>query len=93
MLLAIIPLSIATIMKEETDKMEGEMVSIRGELQSSLQVLGQYFSLLSPPPATVQLANTAARKAALVVSNIKAENENKYNSFKDSSSIKAGYFL
>ncbi|TVU18704.1 hypothetical protein EJB05_34815, partial [Eragrostis curvula] len=90
MLLAIIPLSITNILKEEADKLEGGMGSvIRGELLSSLQVLGQFRSLLLPPPATVHLANAAARKAALVLSNIKPGNDNMYNSSKDSSSIKA----
>jgi hypothetical protein len=94
MLLAIIPLSIATIVNEEAEKLEGGMVSImRRELLSSIQVLGQFFSLLSPPPGTVHLANAAARKAALHLSNIRAGNENMCTSFEDSSSIKAGYFL
>lgn len=93
MLLAIIPLSIATIVKEEVGNLEGETVSvIRGELVSSLQILRQFFGLLSPPPAAVHLANTAARKAAVVLSNSNPKNgsENMYSSFKDSPSIKAG---
>ncbi|CAN6328728.1 unnamed protein product [Urochloa humidicola] len=90
MLLAIVPLSITTIVKEEADKLDGGMVStIKGELVSSLQILVQFCVLLSPPPATVHLANTAARKAAVVVSNLKIGNENMYSSSKNSSSIKA----
>lgn len=93
MLLAIIPLSIATIVKEETDKLNGGMVSsIKGELVASLQILVQFSGLLSPPPAAVHLANTAARKAAIVLSNLKSSNDNMYISSKDSSSIKAGWF-
>jgi hypothetical protein len=92
MLLAIIPLSIATIVKEEAGNLKGETTSvIRGQLVSSLQILRQFFGLLSPPPATVHLANAAARKAAVVLSNLKTWSENMYSSFKDSSSIKAGY--
>ncbi|KAF8748881.1 hypothetical protein HU200_012808 [Digitaria exilis] len=90
MLLAIIPLSIATIVKEETDKLNGGMVSsIKGELVASLQILVQFSGLLSPPSAAVHLANTAARKAAIVLSNLKSSNDNMYISSKDSSSIKA----
>ncbi|CAL4899961.1 unnamed protein product [Urochloa decumbens] len=90
MLLAIIPLSIATIVKEEADKLDGGMVSaVKGELVSSLQILVQFFVLLSPPPATVHLANMAARKAAVVLFNLKSGNENMYSSSKNSSSTKA----
>lgn len=64
---------------------------LRGQLVSSLQILRQFFGLFSPPPATVHLANAAARKAAVVLSNLKTGSENMYSSFKDSSSIKAGY--
>uniref|UniRef100_A0A0D9WF09 Mediator of RNA polymerase II transcription subunit 33A n=1 Tax=Leersia perrieri TaxID=77586 RepID=A0A0D9WF09_9ORYZ len=89
MLLAIVPLSIASILKEESDKLEGGMVSVRrGELLSSLQVLGQFFGLLSPPPAVVRSANSAARKALGALSILKDESENIHNS-KDSSSNKA----
>ncbi|XP_025805913.1 mediator of RNA polymerase II transcription subunit 33A-like isoform X3 [Panicum hallii] len=90
MLLAIIPLSVATIVKEEVDKLDGGMVSaIKEELVSSLQILVQFSGLLSPPPATVHFANTAARKAAIVLSNLKSGNENLYGYSKDSSAIKA----
>ncbi|OEL13867.1 Mediator of RNA polymerase II transcription subunit 33A [Dichanthelium oligosanthes] len=86
----IIPLSIATIVKEEADKLDGGMVSaIKGELVSSLQILVQFSGLLSPPPAAVHLANTAARKAAVVLSDLKSGNENMCSSSKDNSSIKA----
>ncbi|KAG2620186.1 hypothetical protein PVAP13_3NG158500 [Panicum virgatum] len=89
MLLAIIPLSIATIVKEEADKLDGGMVSaIKGELVSSLQILVQFSGLLSPPPATVHFANTAARKAA-VLSDLKSGNENFYGYSKYNSPIKA----
>ncbi|XP_066366779.1 mediator of RNA polymerase II transcription subunit 33A-like isoform X3 [Miscanthus floridulus] len=90
MLLAIIPLSIATIVKEEVGNLEGDTTFvIRGQLVSSLQILRQFFGLLSPPPAAVHLANTAARKAAVVLSNLKNGSENMYSSFKDSPSTKA----
>ncbi|EEE63201.1 hypothetical protein OsJ_18011 [Oryza sativa Japonica Group] len=90
MLLAIVPLSIASILKEESDKIEGGMVSVRrGELLSSLQVLGQFFGLLSPPPAVVQSANIAARKALVALSVLKDRNERGHNYSKDISSIKA----
>ncbi|CAD6334493.1 unnamed protein product [Miscanthus lutarioriparius] len=90
MLLAIIPLSIATIVKEEVGNLEGDTTSvIRGQLVSSLQILRQFFGLLSPPPAAVHLANTAARKAAVVLSNLKNGSENMCSSFKDSPSTKA----
>uniref|UniRef100_A0A0E0DPQ7 Mediator of RNA polymerase II transcription subunit 33A n=1 Tax=Oryza meridionalis TaxID=40149 RepID=A0A0E0DPQ7_9ORYZ len=90
MLLAIVPLSIASILKEESDKIEGGMVSVRrGELLSSLQVLGQFFGLLSPPPAVVQSANIAARKALVALSILKDRNERGHNYSKDISSIKA----
>ncbi|KAF0927619.1 hypothetical protein E2562_035227 [Oryza meyeriana var. granulata] len=90
MLLAIVPLSVASILKEESDKLEGGMVSVRrGELLSSLQVLGQFFGLLSPPPSVVQSANSAARKALVALSILKDRNENGHNSSKDRSSIKA----
>ncbi|KAG2620182.1 mediator of RNA polymerase II transcription subunit 33A-like isoform X4 [Panicum virgatum] len=93
MLLAIIPLSIATIVKEEADKLDGGMVSaIKGELVSSLQILVQFSGLLSPPPATVHFANTAARKAA-VLSDLKSGNENFYGYSKYNSPIKAGNML
>lgn len=53
---------------------------------------GQFSSLLSPPPAAMHLANTADRKAAIVLSNLKSGNKNMYSYSKDSSSIKACYF-
>ncbi|KAG8085126.1 hypothetical protein GUJ93_ZPchr0010g10160 [Zizania palustris] len=90
MLLAIVPLSIAPILKEESDKLEGGMICARrGELVSSLHVLGQYFGLLSPPPAVVRSANSAARKALVSLSILKDQSENIQNSSKDGSSIKA----
>ncbi|KAK8458079.1 hypothetical protein SEVIR_3G299000v4 [Setaria viridis] len=94
MLLAIIPLSIATIVNEEVDKLDGGMVAaIKGELVSSLQILVQFSGLLSPPPAAMHLANSAARKAAVVLSNLKSGNENMYSYSKDSSSIKTGNMI
>ncbi|KAL6865104.1 hypothetical protein ACP4OV_016255 [Aristida adscensionis] len=84
MLLAIVPLSIATIVNEEVDKLEEGTVSIRrGELVSSLQMLSQFFGLLSPPSAIVHLANTAATRA------LKAFDKNMYSCSKESSSVKA----
>ncbi|KAL6619463.1 hypothetical protein ACP70R_034602 [Stipagrostis hirtigluma subsp. patula] len=90
MLLAIIPLSIATIVKEEADKLQAGMVStIRGDLVSSLEILQQFSGLLSPPPAVAHLANTAARKAAFVLSGLKGVDANECSSSKKCSSVKA----
>uniref|UniRef100_A0A8R7V0C6 Uncharacterized protein n=1 Tax=Triticum urartu TaxID=4572 RepID=A0A8R7V0C6_TRIUA len=91
MLLAIVPLAIAPILKEYANNVEPGVASIRiEELMSSLQVLGQFFGLLSPPPATVHATNIAATKAAIAVYSLKAGSENIHNSSKDSFSVKLG---
>ncbi|CAM0957186.1 unnamed protein product [Alopecurus aequalis] len=90
MLLAIVPLAIAPILKEDADNLERGVASARKEeLVSSLHVLGQFFGLLSPPPAALHAANAAATKAAVAVYSLKAGSDNIQTS-KDSFSIKAG---
>lgn len=82
MLLSITTLSIADIIEEEevslTDEAENnnqwreKAVGRRRhkELVSSLQVLGDYESLLVPPPSVISAANQAAAKAMMSVSGL-----------------------
>lgn len=84
MLLCIIPLVIADFIEEEertpihesdngpVDHWKEKKVpgKCRNDLVSSLQVLGDYQSLLAPPPSIVAAANQAAAKAMLFVSGI-----------------------
>ncbi|KAJ1699134.1 hypothetical protein LUZ63_007646 [Rhynchospora breviuscula] len=75
MLLAIIPLSIAPILKEESDKMHAEGTGVASRKQglvACLQSLGQFSSLLLPPQSVVSAANDAASKAAKFVRDFKA---------------------
>ncbi|KAL6896624.1 hypothetical protein ACP4OV_007196 [Aristida adscensionis] len=68
MLLALIPLSIAAILKEESDTTgaDGNKILPRRQgLVSSLQDLIQYSGLLVPPSSVVNAANAAASKAAM----------------------------
>ncbi|XP_051179961.1 mediator of RNA polymerase II transcription subunit 33A isoform X3 [Lolium perenne] len=89
MLLAIVPLAIAPILKEDADCLErGVACARREELVSSLHVLGQFFGLLSTPPAALHAANSAATKAAVAVYSLEAGSEN-IHSLRDSFSIKA----
>lgn len=46
----------------------------RNDLVSSLQMLGDYQGLLTPPPSVVSAANQAAAKAMLFISGIGAGN-------------------
>lgn len=84
MLLCIIPLVITEFIEEEemtpihesdigpTDRLKDKRVpgKCRSALESSLQVLGDYQSLLVPPQSIVASANQAAAKAMLFVSGI-----------------------
>ncbi|KAI9115091.1 hypothetical protein K1719_014104 [Acacia pycnantha] len=84
MLLCIIPLVITEFIEEDemtpihesdsgpTDHLKDKRVpgNCRGELESSLQVLGDYQSLLVPPQSIVAAANQAAAKAMLSISGI-----------------------
>ncbi|XP_028759940.1 mediator of RNA polymerase II transcription subunit 33A isoform X2 [Neltuma alba] len=83
MLLCIIPLVIADFIEEEetpihesdsgpTNHWKEKKVpgKCRSELESSVQVLGDYQSLLVPPQSIVAAANQAAAKAMLFVSGI-----------------------
>ena len=85
MLLCIIPLVVADLIEEEeettpvdetdsgpTDHWKDKRVpgKCRNDLVSSLQVLGDYQSLLTPPHSVVSAANQAATKAMLFVSGI-----------------------
>ncbi|XP_047069806.1 mediator of RNA polymerase II transcription subunit 33A-like [Lolium rigidum] len=68
MLLALIPLAIAAILKEETDAHGSEgnkNLPRRLGLVSSLQDLVQYSGLLVAPSSVVNAANAAASKAAI----------------------------
>src|ERR1044072_5323676 len=82
MLFCIIPLVVANLIEEEertlvdekdsgpTDHWKEKKVpgKCRNDLVSSLQVLGDYQSLLCPPQSVVVAANQAAAKAMLFVS-------------------------
>ncbi|XP_054805312.1 mediator of RNA polymerase II transcription subunit 33A-like isoform X3 [Prosopis cineraria] len=84
MLLCIIPLVVADFIEEEEmtpihesdngaiDQLKEKSVpgKCRSELESSLQVLGDYQSLLVPPQSIVAATNQAAAKAMLFVSGI-----------------------
>uniref|UniRef100_K3ZQ37 Mediator of RNA polymerase II transcription subunit 33A n=1 Tax=Setaria italica TaxID=4555 RepID=K3ZQ37_SETIT len=48
--------------------------NLRDELMLSLQILGDYESLLAPPPCVIQAANHAATKAAMFISGISINN-------------------
>ncbi|CAN6176678.1 unnamed protein product [Urochloa humidicola] len=75
MLLALIPLSIAAILKEESDMFGAEGSKIlprRQGLITSLQDLIQYSGLLVVPSSVVNAANAAASKAVIFKANYKA---------------------
>ncbi|KAJ6790672.1 Uncharacterized protein M6B38_247475 [Iris pallida] len=63
--------------------------SRRHGLVSSLQLLGQFSALLSPPPSVVVAANTAATKAATFISNIKKGRGNLGGDNCNNTSVKA----
>ena len=85
MLLSITTLAVADII-DEADSLcnetglnshtkEDESISnLRNELMLSLQILGDYESLLVPPPCVVPAANQAATKAAMFISGISINN-------------------
>lgn len=105
MLLSIVPLVVSAVVKEEHEisypfsngflrihpheNGENNFASRRHGLISSLKLLGQFSSLLSPPPSVVNMANSAATKAAVFLSKFKAGNSN-LNVWRNDSSIKAG---
>lgn len=86
MLLCIIPLVVANLVEEEeeeqmpvdengydhTDHRKEERVpgKCRHDLVSSLRVLGDYQSLLTPPQSVTSAANQAAAKAMLFISGV-----------------------
>ncbi|KAJ6812124.1 putative mediator of RNA polymerase II transcription subunit 33A [Iris pallida] len=85
MLLSIVPLAIVPIVKEECKTYDtrssnehgkdgNNLFSRRKGLISSLQILGQFSELISPPPSVVNAANDAASKAATFISIVKSGN-------------------
>ncbi|KAG0453373.1 hypothetical protein HPP92_024677 [Vanilla planifolia] len=83
MLLSIVPLAIASIVKEELDTAAGSKHSMETKkstsrihgLVSSLKILGQYTVLLSPPPTIANAANNAAaKKTASFIASIRNGN-------------------
>ncbi|XP_020101456.1 mediator of RNA polymerase II transcription subunit 33A-like [Ananas comosus] len=81
MLLSITTLSIADIIEEDEALVDGMEVDSQlkdkaaggkrcKDLVSSLQTLGDYESLLAPPPSIISAANQAAAKALMFVSGI-----------------------
>lgn len=64
--------------------------SRRRGLVLSLQLLGKFSSLLSPPSSVVVAANMAAAKAATFISNIKKGNNSLGGDNHSTTSIKAG---
>ncbi|KAL6639546.1 hypothetical protein ACP70R_023276 [Stipagrostis hirtigluma subsp. patula] len=85
MLLSITTLAVADII-EEADSLSNETElsshlkeksvssNLRKELMLSLQTLGDYESLLVPPPCIISVANQAATKAAAFISGINISN-------------------
>ncbi|KAG8095395.1 hypothetical protein GUJ93_ZPchr0012g20228 [Zizania palustris] len=71
-------LAIADIIEEADSELHSNWkekrasVDLRKELMLSLQTLGDYGSLLVPPPCITSAANPAASKAAMFVSGINA---------------------
>lgn len=87
MLLSIVPLAIVQLLKEDCEMMtrswtayghdmEPNIPSRRQALIFSLQVLGQFPGLLSPPPSVVIAANDAASRAATFISNFRNGGDN-----------------
>lgn len=76
MLLSITTLAIVDIIEESDSEMNSNWKEkrtsddLRKELMLSLQTLGDYESLLVPPPCIISVANQAASKAAMFVSGI-----------------------
>lgn len=81
MLLSITPLAIANIIKEKVSTESANLCELiensaarRSDLVSSLQALGNYESLLVPPPLVVSAANQAASKAIMFISGCNVTN-------------------
>ncbi|XP_078179128.1 mediator of RNA polymerase II transcription subunit 33A-like isoform X2 [Carex rostrata] len=92
MLLAIVPLSIAPLLKEEsnTSIAGGKgILSKKQSLVACLQSLRQFSCLLSPPMAMGDITNNAATKAASFVRNFKAGSGNLGMMPSNYSSVKA----
>lgn len=84
MLLSITTLSVADIIREEETNTSEESGNIannpwkekhtagerRKALMSSIQVLGDYETLLAPPQGVISVANQAAAKAMLFISEL-----------------------
>lgn len=81
MLLSIVPLVVVSVIEEEEHAvdMESELFqkedkqvsgSLRRELVSSLQLLGEYEGLLTPPTPIASIANQAAAKAIMCLSGL-----------------------
>ncbi|KAJ1288615.1 hypothetical protein BS78_02G101500 [Paspalum vaginatum] len=84
-LLSITPLAIADIIEEADSlcndtglsshiKEKKEIGNLHNELMLSLQILGDYESLLVPPPCVIPAANQAATRAAMFISGIGINN-------------------
>ena len=88
MLLSITTLAVANIIEEEECELLDEsecspanqriekqvMGKRRKELVTSLQLLGDYEGLLTPPQSVILVANQAAAKAIMVISNLPVSN-------------------
>ncbi|XP_076928952.1 mediator of RNA polymerase II transcription subunit 33A-like [Bidens hawaiensis] len=79
MLLSIIPLVVSDLIEDEENGPQNNVYfqnaqnlkeSRRSDLVSSLQILGDYQSLLTPPQSTIPAANQAAAKALMFVSGV-----------------------
>lgn len=93
MLLAIVPLSIAPLLKEESNRSiagGNGILSKKQSLVACLQSLRQFSSLISPPMAMVDVANNAATKAASFVRDFKTGSGNLGMMPGNYSSIKTG---
>ncbi|KAJ4887219.1 Mediator of RNA polymerase II transcription subunit 33A [Raphanus sativus] len=66
MSLCIVPLVVASLIEE--GEYEFVMKTLRGDLVTSLQVLGEFPTLLAPPQCVVSAANKAATKAIMFLS-------------------------
>ncbi|KAJ1695236.1 hypothetical protein LUZ63_011934 [Rhynchospora breviuscula] len=75
LLLSIVPLTIAILLKEESDAVYGidSDSTMKQGLVACLQSLMQFTGLLSPPEPVIEAANNAATKAAVFVSKNKMQ--------------------
>lgn len=94
LLLSILPLSIAILLKEESDKVsEGTGDSpMKQGFVASLQSLAQFTCLLYPPQPVIEAANDAATKAAVFVSKHKMQSSDLKIIPQNNCSPKAGSF-